>query len=164
MLNSKNLRFFLFNKKKGEDKKLVIGIILAIVVIAVASFAVVMVNSNNNDNQNIANENSENVNNEVENINNEDNNIPNEENTTNTDNNTQVSSNKKTLVAYDFTGKNVYLFSTNGGSGLSGTVSTITNKLSGANVNSSAFKLHRNSMEDAPEEVETWLKQINIID
>ena len=39
--------------------------------------------------------------------------------------------------------KNVYLFSTNGGSGLSGTVSTITNKLSGANVNSNAFKLHR---------------------
>lgn len=68
------------------------------------------------------------------------------------------------LESYDFTGKNVYLFSTNGGSGLSGTVSTITNKLSGANVNSNAFKLHRNSMEDAPEEVETWLKQIDIID
>lgn len=68
------------------------------------------------------------------------------------------------LESYDFTGKNVYLFSTNGGSGLSGTVSTITNKLSGAKVNSNAFKLHRNSMEDAPEEVETWLKQIDIID
>lgn len=67
------------------------------------------------------------------------------------------------LESYDFTGKNVYLFSTNGGSGLSGTVSTITNKLSGANVNSNAFKLHRNSMEDAPEEVETWLKEIDII-
>lgn len=67
------------------------------------------------------------------------------------------------LESYDFTGKNVYLFSTNGGSVLSGTVSTITNKLSGANVNSNAFKLHRNSMEDAPEEVETWLKEINII-
>lgn len=67
------------------------------------------------------------------------------------------------LESYDFTGKNVYLFSTNGGSGLSVTVSTITNKLSGANVNSNAFKLHRNSMEDAPEEVETWLKEINIV-
>ena len=67
------------------------------------------------------------------------------------------------LESYDFTGKNVYLFSTNGGSGLAGTVSTITSKLNTANVNSNAFKLHRNSMEDAPEEVETWLKQIDII-
>lgn len=67
------------------------------------------------------------------------------------------------LESYDFTGKNVYLFSTNGGSGLSGTVSTITNKLSGANVNSNAFKLHRNSMEDATRKVETWLKEIDII-
>ena len=67
------------------------------------------------------------------------------------------------LESYDFTGKNVYLFSTNGGSGLAGTVSTITSKLDTANVNSNAFKLHRNSMEDAPEEVETWLKEIDII-
>lgn len=66
------------------------------------------------------------------------------------------------LESYNFTGKNVYLFSTNGGSGLSGTVSTITNRLSGANVNSNAFKLHRNSMEDAPAEVESWLKELGI--
>ena len=39
------------------NKKLVIGIILAIVVIAVAIGAVVMVNSNNNDNQSIASDN-----------------------------------------------------------------------------------------------------------
>ena len=67
------------------------------------------------------------------------------------------------LESYDFTGKNVYLFSTNGGSGLAGTVSTITSKLNTANVNENAFKLNRNNMEDAPEEVETWLKEINII-
>ena len=67
------------------------------------------------------------------------------------------------LESYDFTGKNVYLFSTNGGSGLANTVSTITSKLSSANVNSNAFKLNRDNMEDAPEEVETWLKEINII-
>ncbi len=66
------------------------------------------------------------------------------------------------LESYDFSGKNVYLFSTNGGSGLSGTVNTITNKLSSANVNSNAFKLNRNSMEDAPKEVESWLKEINM--
>ena len=68
------------------------------------------------------------------------------------------------LESYDFSGKNVYLFSTNGGSGLAGTVSTITSKLSSAKVNSNAFKLNRNSMEQAPTEVEKWLKEINIID
>ena len=50
------------------NKKLVIGIILAIVVIAVAIGAVVMVNSNNNDNQNIASDNNENVNNAITDI------------------------------------------------------------------------------------------------
>lgn len=64
------------------------------------------------------------------------------------------------LESYDFTGKNVYLFSTNGGSGLSGTVSTITNKLNTANVNTNAFKLYRENMEEAPKEVEAWLKDI----
>lgn len=67
------------------------------------------------------------------------------------------------LESYDFTGKNVYLFSTNGGSGLASTVSTITNKLDGAKVNQNAFKLYRENMEDAPEEVESWLKEIDII-
>lgn len=67
------------------------------------------------------------------------------------------------LESYDFTGKNVYLFSTNGGSGLSGTVSTITDKLSGAKVNQNAFELYRENMEDATREVEVWLKEINII-
>lgn len=67
------------------------------------------------------------------------------------------------LESYDFSGKNVYLFSTNGGSGLSGTVSTITDKLSSANVNSNAFKLYRENMEEAPGEVETWLKEIGVI-
>lgn len=67
------------------------------------------------------------------------------------------------LESYDFTGKNVILFSTNGGSGLSGTVSTIKNKLSSANVNGNAFTLNRNNMEEVPKEVETWLKEINMI-
>lgn len=67
------------------------------------------------------------------------------------------------LESYDFTGKNVYLFSTNGGSGLASTVSTITNKLDGANVNQNAFKLYRENMESAPKEVETWLEQIGVI-
>lgn len=57
------------------------------------------------------------------------------------------------LESYDFSGKDVYLFSTNGGSGLAGTVGTISEKLSSANVNSDAFQLHRNDMETAPDEV-----------
>lgn len=250
------------------NKKILMGIIFAIIVIVVAIGAVVMINSNNNDSQNVLSEN-----NEAENIANVDNSVQNEENRVNADSNTEVSANKKTLIAYfslpentgtaredstvtvngerlgntqyvanliqehtgadvfriesvkqyntedhqaliddaqeeqrqnarpeiknkinnfeqydtifigypiwwsdlpqilytflesyDFTGKNVYLFSTNGGSGLSGTVSTIKNKLDSANVNENAFKLHRNSMEDAPDEVKTWLKQIDIID
>ena len=48
------------------NKKLVIGIILAIVLIAVAIGAVVMVNLNNNDNQNIASDNNEKVNNSID--------------------------------------------------------------------------------------------------
>lgn len=64
------------------------------------------------------------------------------------------------LGNYDFKEKNIYLFSTNGGSGLAGTVSTIENKLSSANVNKNAFKLNRDNMEDAPVEVESWLKEI----
>lgn len=69
------------------------------------------------------------------------------------------------LESYNFTGKNVILFSTNGGSGLAGTVNTIKNKLSSvsANVNENAFTLNRNNMEDAPKKVETWLKEINMI-
>ena len=62
---------------------------------------------------------------------------------------------------YDFDGKTVIPFSTHGGSGLAGTVSTIKNKLSGANVESNAFTMSRNNMEDAPEEIKSWLKKID---
>ena len=64
---------------------------------------------------------------------------------------------------YDFTGKTVIPFSTHGGSGLAGTVSTIKNKLTGANVIQNAFTISRNNMEQAPTEIESWLKEINMI-
>lgn len=64
------------------------------------------------------------------------------------------------LESYDFTNKNVYLFSTNGGSGLAGTVSTITSKLNTTKVNANAFQLYRNNMEQAPTQVNTWLKEL----
>lgn len=65
---------------------------------------------------------------------------------------------------YDFNGKTVMPFSTHGGSGLAGTVSTIKNKLTGANVLSNAFTMSRNNMESAPEEIKSWLKEIDMID
>ncbi len=64
---------------------------------------------------------------------------------------------------YDFNGKTVIPFSTHGGSGLAGTVSTIKNKLTGATVIQNAFTISRNNMEQAPTEIESWLKEINLI-
>lgn len=64
------------------------------------------------------------------------------------------------LESYDFSNKNVYLFSTNGGSGLAGTVNTITKKLDKANVNQNAFTLYRDNMEKAPSEVNKWLNNL----
>lgn len=68
------------------------------------------------------------------------------------------------LELYDFKGKTVIPFSTHGGSGLAGTVSTIKNKLTGANVESRGFTMSRNNMEQAPEEIKSWLKEINRLD
>ncbi len=62
---------------------------------------------------------------------------------------------------YDFNGKTVIPFSTHGGSGIAGTVSTIKNKLSGANVESRGLSISRNNMEQAPEEIKSWLKEID---
>lgn len=65
---------------------------------------------------------------------------------------------------YDFSGKTVIPFSTHGGSGLSGTVNTIKNKIPNANVESNAFTIYRDNMEETPEKVKEWLKEINRID
>lgn len=68
------------------------------------------------------------------------------------------------LELYDFSGKIVIPFSTHGGSGLAGTINTIKNKLTGANVESNAFTMSRNNMESAPEEIESWLRKIGKLD
>lgn len=68
------------------------------------------------------------------------------------------------LESYDFTDKNVYIFSSHGGSGLAGTPSTIKSKLSKAKVNTDAITISRNNMEDAPDEVKSWLNKLGIID
>lgn len=66
--------------------------------------------------------------------------------------------------SYDFNNKTVILFSTHGGSGLARIVSTIKNKLIGVNVESRGFTLSRNNIEQAPEEIKSWLKEIDKMD
>lgn len=66
------------------------------------------------------------------------------------------------MELYNFEGKTVIPFSTHGGSGLSGTASTIENKLNNANVITNAFTMSRDDMEDAPQRVEVWLREINL--
>lgn len=62
----------------------------------------------------------------------------------------------------DFNGKTVVPFCTHGGSGLSGTPTTMKNKLSGATVITNGFSLSRTNMESAPKEVDSWLSSIGI--
>ena len=62
----------------------------------------------------------------------------------------------------DFSGKTVVPFCTHGGSGLSGTPKTIKNKLNGANVITNGFDIYRSNMEDAQNEVDSWLKELGI--
>ena len=68
------------------------------------------------------------------------------------------------LEIYNFYGKTIIPFSTHGGSGLAGTISTIKNKLTGSYVESRGFTISRNNMEQAPTEIESWLREINRID
>lgn len=65
---------------------------------------------------------------------------------------------------YDFSEKTVIPFSTHGGSGLAGTVSTIKDKLNTATVEENAFTMSRNDIENAPTEIEAWLKEIGTIE
>lgn len=66
------------------------------------------------------------------------------------------------LEQYNFDGKTIIPFNTHGGSGLSNTVTTITEKLPNSNVISNAFTLSRNRIESAPKEVESWLEEIGL--
>lgn len=68
------------------------------------------------------------------------------------------------MELYDFSGKTVIPFSTHGGSGLAGTVETISEKLNNSTVIDNAFTMSRNSMEDAPTEVESWLQEIGMLE
>lgn len=64
------------------------------------------------------------------------------------------------LEQYNFDGKTVVPFCTHGGSGLSGTPTTIANKIRNANVITNGFSISRSSMENSIVAVESWLKEI----
>ena len=64
------------------------------------------------------------------------------------------------LSEYKFDGKTVVPFCTHGGSGLSGTPSTIAKLIPNANVIQNGFSISRSSMNSAISEVESWLKEI----
>jgi flavodoxin len=63
---------------------------------------------------------------------------------------------------HDFTGKNIVLFTTHGGSRLSGTVERVTGMLAGAAVNSNGFTISRGDMDNAEAEVSTWLDSLGV--
>ena len=64
------------------------------------------------------------------------------------------------LEQYDFSGRTIIPFCTHGGSGLSGTVSSIQKKQPQAKVVRTAFCLSRSRMDEAPHAVAQWLKKI----
>ncbi|WP_435225736.1 flavodoxin [Streptomyces sp. Tue6028] len=64
------------------------------------------------------------------------------------------------LEEHDLSGKNVILFTTHGGSRLSGTDETITQKLSDSTVVRNAFTISRDDMDNAEAEVGDWLKSL----
>lgn len=64
------------------------------------------------------------------------------------------------LESHNLAGKKVVLFSTHGGSGLAGSVETITNLESGANVVQNAYTVSRDDVTQAAPSLLDWLKQL----
>lgn len=62
---------------------------------------------------------------------------------------------------HDFSGKNVYVYTTHDVSGLSGTLETVTDLLAGATVSQNAFDISRNDMDDSETRVNEWLDTID---
>lgn len=59
---------------------------------------------------------------------------------------------------YDFSGKTVIPFNTHGGSGFSSTISTIAELEPNANVNRDGFTVSRNNVQDAEEDIVSWVE------
>ncbi|MFI1359918.1 MULTISPECIES: flavodoxin [unclassified Streptomyces] len=66
------------------------------------------------------------------------------------------------LEQHDFSKKNIILFSTHGGSRLSGTVEIVTEKLADSTVISNAFTISRDDMGSAEAGVGDWLDSLGV--
>lgn len=64
------------------------------------------------------------------------------------------------LESYDFAGKTVIPFNVHGGSGLAGTVETLTAELPDATVVSNALSISRNNIADSQQEVLDWVEEV----
>lgn len=61
----------------------------------------------------------------------------------------------------DFSNKTISPFCSHGGSGLSGTPETIKEKLKDSNVITNGFEIYRSDIEEASNELDVWLKELN---
>lgn len=64
------------------------------------------------------------------------------------------------LESHDLSGKKINIFSTHGGSGLAGTVETITQLETKATVNQNAYTVSRDEIEDAASSLSDWVTQV----
>lgn len=65
--------------------------------------------------------------------------------------------------AYDFSGKTIIPFNTHGGSGFSGTISTIAELEPDADVREDGFTVSRNNVQDAEPDILAWLADFGYI-
>lgn len=61
----------------------------------------------------------------------------------------------------DFSNKTIIPFCSHGGSGLSGTPETIKEKLKDSKVITNGFEIYRSDIEEASNELDVWLKELN---
>ena len=66
------------------------------------------------------------------------------------------------LEEYDFSGKTIIPFITHGGSGFSGTISTISELQPDASVIEDGLSISRNSVPDAQSDVADWIEGLNL--
>lgn len=66
------------------------------------------------------------------------------------------------LEEYDFSGKTIIPFTTHGGSGFSGTISTISELQPDASVIEDGLSISRNSVPDAQSDVADWIEGLNL--
>ena len=63
---------------------------------------------------------------------------------------------------HDFSGKNIFLFTTHDVSGLSGTLEKVAEMLPDATVSQNTFDISRDDMDDSETEVNSWLDTLGI--